>query len=137
MTLLNSVNGAASATKPAGKTILVVEDQDDLRLLIRLTLKGVGNVITSADVNAVPGLVATERPDLVILDVWLGAGRNGLDVCRALKADPAGAPKVLMLSACGQRSDVEAGMAAGADRYVVKPFSPDHLVQAATSLLTD
>lgn len=120
------------------KTILVIEDQDDLRLLIRLTLKQLGNIVTSADAGAVLGLVAAERPDLVVLDVWLGAGKSGLDICRALKAgDPASVPKVLMLSACGQHSDVEAGMAAGADRYVVKPFSPAHLVQTAASLLAD
>lgn len=119
------------------KKILVIEDQEDLRLLIRLTLKQLGKVVASADAQAVPRLVETERPDLVVLDVWLGQGISGLDICRALKqADPAGAPKVLMLSACGQQSDIAAGMAAGADHYVVKPFSPESLVKAASSLLS-
>lgn len=120
------------------KTILVIEDQDDLRLLIRLTLRQLGRVVASADARAVAELVAAERPDLVVLDVWLGGGISGLDICRALKAaDPQGAPRVLMLSACGQQSDIEAGLAAGADRYIVKPFSPEGLVQAATGLLAD
>lgn len=120
------------------KTILVIEDQDDLRLLIRLTLKQLGRVNAHADAREVIELVRTERPALLVLDVWLGAGLNGLDVCRQLKAGVAGhVPKVLMLSACGQQSDVEAGLAAGADRYVVKPFSPESLVQAASSLLAD
>jgi len=118
------------------KTILVVEDQDDLRLLIRLTLKQLGRVSAHADAREVIELVRTERPALLVLDVWLGAGLNGLDICRQLKAGAAGhVPKVLMLSACGQQSDVEAGMAAGADRYVVKPFSPESLVKAASYLL--
>ena len=116
------------------KTILVVEDQEDLRLLIRLTLKQFGRVVTSAEAAAVPALVAAERPDVVVLDVWLGAGISGLDICRALKTSGQ-APKVLVLSACGQQSDIEAGMAAGADQYVVKPFSPDVLVRAVGELL--
>jgi DNA-binding response OmpR family regulator len=120
------------------KTLLVIEDQDDLRLLIRLTLRQLGRVLAHADAHAVEALVAAERPDLLVLDVWLGGGLNGLDICRALKAGAAGhVPKVLMLSACGQQSDIAAGLAAGADRYVVKPFSPEHLVQAAASLLAD
>lgn len=120
------------------KTILVIEDQDDLRLLIRLTLKQLGRVSAHADARAVLDLVRGEQPALVVLDVWLGGGLNGLDICRELKAGAAGhIPTVLMLSACGQQSDIEAGLAAGADRYVVKPFSPESLVQAAASLLSN
>jgi DNA-binding response OmpR family regulator len=120
------------------KTILVIEDQDDLRLLIRLTLKQLGRVSAHPDARALIDLVREERPALLVLDVWLGSGQNGLDICRELKAGAAGhVPKVLMLSACGQQSDIEAGMAAGADRYVVKPFSPESLVQAASSLLAE
>lgn len=120
------------------KTILVVEDQDDLRLLIRLTLKRFGRVIASADAGAVPALVAAERPDLVVLDVWLGTDVSGLDICRGIKLDGgAAAPKVLVLSACGQQSDIAAGIAAGADKYVVKPFSPESLEAAVATLLTE
>ena len=71
-----------------------------------------------------------------MLDVWLGNVLSGLDICRSLKRDPAtSAVKVLLRSACGQQSDVEAGLAAGADRYVVKPFSPEVLVGTARELL--
>ncbi|WP_296949596.1 response regulator transcription factor [uncultured Massilia sp.] len=118
------------------KKILVIEDQDDLRLLIRLTLKQLGRVVAAADMDGALALVASERPDLVVLDVWLGTELCGLDICRILKADAnMGGVKVLLLSACGQQSDVEAGLAAGADRYVVKPFSPDLLVRTARELL--
>lgn len=117
-------------------TILVIEDQDDLRLLIRLTVKHLGRVVTAADPVGAMEMVAQERPDLVVLDVWLGSEMCGLDICRRLKGDPATRHvKVLLLSACGQQSDVEAGLAAGADRYVVKPFSPEVLVRTATELL--
>ena len=118
------------------KTILVIEDQDDLRLLIRLTLKQLGRVSAAPDVREAMALVAADCPDLVVLDVWLGNDLSGLDICRSLKRDPAtSAVKVLLLSACGQQSDVEAGLAAGADRYVVKPFSPEVLVGTARELL--
>jgi DNA-binding response OmpR family regulator len=119
------------------KKIIIIEDQDDLRLLIRLTLKQLGQVTAAPDVNTAAALVQSERPDLVVLDVWLGNDLSGLDICRALKADAStSAIKVLLLSACGQQSDVEAGMEAGADRYVVKPFSPDLLVRTARELLS-
>jgi DNA-binding response OmpR family regulator len=118
------------------KKIVIIEDQDDLRLLIRMTLKQLGQVVAAPDMNSAGALVASELPDLVVLDVWLGNDLSGLDICRGLKAAaPTSAVKVLMLSACGQQSDVEAGMAAGADRYVIKPFSPDLLVRTARELL--
>lgn len=118
------------------KTILVIEDQDDLRLLIRLTLRQLGKVVAAPDMADARAMVAREAPDLVVLDVWLGQDLCGLDICRSLKADPATrGVKVLLLSACGQQSDVEAGLAAGADRYVVKPFSPEVLVRTARELL--
>lgn len=118
------------------RTILVVEDQDDLRLLIRLTLKQLGNVVTAADPAGAMRMIEQEHPDLVVLDVWLGAEMCGLDICRKLKDDAATRHvKVVLLSACGQQSDVEAGLAAGADRYVVKPFSPEMLVRTARELL--
>jgi len=118
------------------KTILIVEDQDDLRLLVRLSLKSLGRIVLASSAAQGLELVRAERPDLVTLDVWLGKGDSGLDVCRAIKSDPATAHvKVLLLSACGQQSDVEAGLAAGADHYMIKPFSPQSLAEAAATLL--
>jgi len=118
------------------KTILIVEDQDDLRLLVRLSLKSLGRVVLASSAAQGLELVRTEKPDLVTLDVWLGKGDSGLDVCRAIKSDPETRHvKVVLLSACGQQSDVEAGLAAGADHYIVKPFSPQGLVEAAAALL--
>ena len=118
------------------KTILIVEDQDDLRLLIRLTLRSLGRIVLASSAAQGLEMVRAEKPDLVVLDVWLGQGGSGLEVCRALRADAATRhTKVLLLSACGQQSDVEAGLEAGADRYMVKPFSPQSLAEAAGVLL--
>jgi len=118
------------------KKILIVEDQDDLRLLVRLSLKSLGSIVLAS--SAAEGLeqVRAELPDLVTLDVWLGKGDSGLDVCRAIKADPATRHiKVLLLSACGQQSDVEAGLEAGADHYMIKPFSPQSLFETVATML--
>lgn len=117
------------------KAILIVEDQDDLRLLIRLTLRSLGDILQAPDAAQGLELVRRVKPDLVVLDVWLGHD-SGLEVCAAIKADPANAGiKVLLLSACGQQCDVDAGLAAGADRYMIKPFSPQALTETAASLL--
>jgi two-component system phosphate regulon response regulator PhoB len=117
------------------KTILIVEDQDDLRLLIRLTLRSLGRIVQASGAAQGLELVRSEKPDLVVLDVWLGQD-SGLEVCAAIKADPATrGTRVLLLSACGQRSDVGAGMRAGADNYMIKPFSPQSLSEAAAALL--
>ena len=116
--------------------ILVVDDQADLRLLIRLTLRALGEVAQAASAEAALAHLAVAKPDLLILDVWLGEGISGLALCRQLRADPALAGmKIMLLSACGQQSDVAAGLAAGADRYMVKPFSPESLAEAAAALL--
>ncbi|QOY92692.1 response regulator [Massilia sp. UMI-21] len=119
------------------KRILVVDDQADLRLLIRLSLRALGEVLQTASAEQALDMIADGAPDLLVLDVCLGRGRSGLDLCRTLRADPpTRGMKILLLSANGQPSDIAAGRAAGADDYVVKPFSPDALLDAAARLLT-
>lgn len=118
--------------------ILVVDDQHDLRLLIRLSLRALGDVTQAANAEDALAQLRAARPDLLILDVRLGEGMGGLELCRRLKDDPAMAGmKIMLLSACGQQSDVAAGLAAGADHYIVKPFSPEVLAGAARQLLGD
>ncbi|MDY0960742.1 response regulator transcription factor [Massilia sp. CFBP9026] len=118
------------------RRILVVDDQPDLRLLIRLTLRSLGEVAQASSAEAALAQLAQAVPDLLILDVWLGEAISGLQLCRKLKDAPATAGmKIMLLSACGQQSDVAAGLAAGADHYMVKPFSPEALAEAAAGLL--
>lgn len=118
------------------KRILVVDDQQDLRLLIRLSLRSLGDVAQASSAEMALARLHESAPDLLILDVRLGEGIGGLELCRQIKADPrTAAVKVMLLSACGQQSDIAAGMAAGADYYMVKPFSPEVLYEAAEGLL--
>lgn len=118
------------------KRILVVDDQADLRLLIRLSLRALGQVEQAASAEEALCLIGAAPPDLVVLDVWLGQGQNGMDLCRTLRAGPLTSKlPIVLLSANGQSSDIAAGLAAGADDYIVKPFSPDTLAATAARLL--
>ena len=118
------------------KRLLVVDDQADLRLLLRLSLRALGDVVTAASVEQARAMVADEVPDLAVLDICLGDGQSGLDLCRSLRADTGTRrTRIILLSANGQRSDIAAGLAAGADDYLIKPFSPDVLQALAARLL--
>ena len=118
------------------RTILVVDDQEELRLLISLSLQSLGRIVEAASAEQALARVAAERTELVVLDIWLGSGASGLDVCAELRRDPRNAAtRIVLLSACGQQSDIDAGMQAGADLYVVKPFSPTELLDAVSGLL--
>lgn len=115
--------------------ILVVDDQRELRLLIRLSLSSLGAVATAATLNEAREQIRRAPPRLLILDVRLGAD-SGLALCRQLKADPATqAIRIILLSGHAQRADIAAGVAAGADHYMAKPFSPGALLAAASALL--
>jgi two-component system phosphate regulon response regulator PhoB len=111
------------------KKILIVEDHADIRRLIRMTLEFEDYDIFEA-VDGAQGIrMAQEvQPDLVLLDVMMPGSQNGLDVCRFLKAQP-NPPRILLLTARGRSEDFEAGLHAGSDAYLVKPFSPLQLME--------
>lgn len=117
------------------KKILIVEDHADIRRLIRMTLEFDDYEILEAENGEVGLAMATEHaPDLVLLDVMMPGKLNGLDVCRTLTARP-NAPRVLLLTARGRSEDLEAGLQAGAQNYLVKPFSPLQLIENINHLL--
>jgi CheY-like chemotaxis protein len=120
------------------KRILIVEDHADIRKLIHMTLEFEDYDIHEAP-NADEGLLAVRRlrPDVLLLDVMMPGELNGLDLCRLVKTDPTlGLPQVILLSARGQSQDIEAGMNAGADAYLLKPFSPLKLIETIETLGT-
>jgi DNA-binding response OmpR family regulator len=116
--------------------ILIVDDQSDLRKLLRMTLMLIDCDMHEADSGlAAMAMMRTLKPDVVILDVMLPDGVDGYQVCQAIKADPSTKKAfVLLLSARGQKSDMEEGRRVGADRYMVKPFSPLELIETIKSV---
>jgi CheY-like chemotaxis protein len=116
------------------KKILIADDEQPLRLLVRATLEdeseeGRYEIIEAADGNETLEIARREQPELILLDIAM-PGLTGLEVCKMLKADPATSDlMVVMLTAKGQQSDRERGFAAGADDYFAKPFSPLELLQ--------
>ncbi|SER61825.1 response regulator transcription factor [Giesbergeria anulus] len=119
-----------------GKRILIVEDHADIRRLIRMTLEFEDHDIREA-ANADEGLVQVREwgPELLLLDVMMPGSMDGLGLCRLVKTDPTlGRPNVILLTARGQSQDVEAGMNAGANAYLLKPFSPLKLIETINSL---
>ena len=119
----------------AGK-ILVCDNEDALRMLIRAALEGEGYELNEArDGDECVELARSWRPDLIVLDMMM-PGRSGLEVLAELRADEEeAAPPVIMLTARAQATDRAAADSAGADRFVAKPFSPSALVTTVEELL--
>jgi len=104
--------------------ILVVDDEEDIRELLRFNLGREGYSVAAAATGEDALRLARQRiPDLVVLDLML-PGMSGLDAARAMKRDDAlGAVPIIMLTAKDAEADVVAGLELGADDYVTKPFS--------------
>lgn len=119
------------------KRVLIVEDQADIRKLIRMTLEFEDYEIHEASDGCFGlNLARATRPDIVLLDVMMPGELDGLQVCQHLKNDPATRHvKVVLLTARGQARDRNAGQQAGADEYLVKPFSPLQLIETIERLL--
>jgi two-component system cell cycle response regulator DivK len=115
--------------RPPARTILVVDDDVDIREMLRTVLARAAHRVVEAEHGAEAlALIEARHPDLVLLDVNMPV-LNGYEACRRLKADPATrAIPVVMLTAATQDDDRERGLAAGADGYVTKPFSPGALL---------
>lgn len=116
--------------------VLVVEDDLDVRELIGMHLRQRGYRIEEATSgeDALP-VARAFRPDLVLLDRMLPV-IDGLEICRQLKADPQlGGIPIVMVTARSEETDIVAGLQAGADDYVTKPFRPRELVARIQSVL--
>ena len=131
--------GAERLERPARRPparILIAEDDESLRALIRLTIEvGEVEIHEAADGEAALAEARRTRPDLVLLD-WSMPGRSGLEVCRALRADErTSGATIVMITARAQEADRQAGFEAGADLYLTKPFSPLELLDTLRDVL--
>ncbi|WP_319379998.1 phosphate regulon transcriptional regulator PhoB [Thiomicrorhabdus sp.] len=113
----------------AQKTILVIEDEAAIRDMLKFTLSSSGYQVLEAENAEEGGKIALDsRPDLILLD-WMLPGISGVSLAQRLKqSDKTAAIPIIMLTARGEEEDQVKGFDAGADDYVVKPFSPRALV---------
>ncbi|MDQ4005843.1 MAG: response regulator [Actinomycetota bacterium] len=111
------------------RKLLIADDEEGVRSLVRMTLNVDSyEILEARDGNEALEVARRERPDIVLLDVMM-PGQSGVEVCRALKADRATAgTSIILLTAKAQEEDRAEGLAAGADDYFTKPFSPLGLI---------
>ena len=131
-----AVQQAAGVVVGTKRKILIVEDEKDIRDLIRYNLETEGfAVLEAGDGEVSLHLAAAERPALVILDLML-PGLSGLEVCRILRSkDKTATVPILILTARASELDKVLGLEMGADDYVTKPFSPRELVARVKAVL--
>jgi phosphate regulon transcriptional regulator PhoB len=128
--------GRQSGDVPVRRTILVVEDEKDIRDLLRFHLEQEGYAVREAE-SGEQALERAEadRPALVLLDLML-PGVDGLEVCRRLRARPGAAQvPIIMLTAKAAELDRVLGLEIGADDYIPKPFSPRELIARVRAVL--
>lgn len=114
-------------------TILVIDDDPDLRDLVDVTLRSASyRVVEAADGPSGIAAYHAHQPDLVVLDIGLG-DMDGLEVCRALRTH--GSTPIVFLTARADELDELVGFAVGADDYVTKPFAPRLLLARVSSVL--
>jgi DNA-binding response OmpR family regulator len=116
--------------------VLIADDEPNIIVPLEFLMKREGyRVSVVRDGDAALEAIRNERPDLVLLDVMM-PGRSGMEVCQAVREDPALAGvKILMLSAKGRDTDLAKGAALGADAYMTKPFSTRALADKVRELL--
>lgn len=119
--------------------VLIVDDEHHIRLLIEQALEELEDegveLLTAQDGAEAVEVVRNHRPQLVFLDVMMPR-MNGYDVARTIKGELGlDATTVVMLTAKGQAYDRQDGLAAGADRYMTKPFDPDELLRMTREIL--
>jgi len=116
--------------------VVIAEDEPDIRDLIRFTLQFAGFEVFAGS-NGEEGYELTkgEKPDIVLMDVRMPK-MTGYEACRKIKADPELKHiPVIFLSAKGQDSEIQSGLDAGAEEYLLKPFAPDQLTERVRAVL--
>jgi two-component system phosphate regulon response regulator PhoB len=117
-------------------TVLIVDDEPDIREVIRFALEGAGfRALEAGHAEEARRLIGGETPDLLLLD-WMLPGRSGLELAQQIKqsAKTRSLP-IIMVSARGEEEDRVRGLDTGADDYITKPFSPRELVARVNAVL--
>jgi CheY-like chemotaxis protein len=117
------------ANQPPKKIVLIADDEPSMRLLVTATIASPEiEVLEAADGDEAWSLIERHRPELVLLDVQM-PGQTGIELTRRIRSSPGLArTRIVMLTSKAQATDVASGLAAGADLYLTKPFSPISLL---------
>ena len=110
--------------------VLVVDDEEYIQHILNFSFGAEGyEVITAADGEEAVTIAKSEKPDIIVLDIMMPK-MDGYEACKQIKADPQTQNiPVILLTAKGREVDRKLGAEAGADDYVVKPFSPGRLIE--------
>jgi len=121
------------------KKILIVDDRLEVRELVEVTLRVKDyRILQASSGEEALEMVQSEKPDLILMDIMMPGGMDGLEATRTLKNDPSTKDcTIIILTAKGQKTDREKGLEAGADDYFVKPFSPLDLIKKVEEVLGD
>jgi CheY-like chemotaxis protein len=116
--------------------ILIAEDERDIRDLVAFTLRFAGHeVFTAANGEEAVDLAPKVNPDIILMDVRMPR-MTGYEACRVMKADPELKDiPIVFLSAKGQETEIQQGLDAGAEEYLLKPFAPDQLTSHVKAIL--
>jgi len=117
--------------------ILIAEDEPDIRELVAFTLRFGGyEVVAASNGEDAVHTASREHPDLILMDVRMPR-LTGYDACRMMKSsEELKDIPVVFLSAKGQDSEIQSGLEAGAEEYLLKPFSPDQLTERVRAILS-
>ena len=120
------------------KRILIVEDKEDLRAILRDYLTASGyEVVEALDGVEAVALARSEHPDLILMDIQL-PNLDGYEATRLIKGDPGvGSTRIIAVSSYAMRGDEEKARASGCDGYVTKPYSPVKLLAMIRSILAE
>jgi two-component system phosphate regulon response regulator PhoB len=119
------------------KKILIVDDEQGIRKLVKSTLKSADyKILQAEDGQKAVDIAKGENPNLILMDIMMPGGVDGFEATRILKNDPkTSGSTIIILSAKGQEEDLLKGLQAGADDYFTKPFSPLALVKKVEEVL--
>jgi len=121
-----------------GKKILIIDDDAFIRRPLEFILREEGFApVTAVDGEDGLAKLEGEKPDLIVLDLMM-PGLDGFEVCRRVRTDPRfSSIPVILLTAKGQESDSERGLAAGATEFMSKPYSPSELLRRVREILSE
>jgi CheY-like chemotaxis protein len=121
---------------PDRPRILFVDDNPEVRLLLRQMLEGTYDLALAADAEEALGILEDEEFDLFLLDIKLGEGRSGTELLRLLRDwEPTASVPAVALTTYGLKGDREALLAQGFDEHVSKPFFREELTEAIDQVL--